>query len=118
MNTDKAYAERIASEYAPKRDSKVAALKKLDARARRPAEILAYVLGILSALVLGVGMCLSMGVVGPGTGAALLGGIVLGLAGLAGAGLNYPLYRRLLERGKAKYAFEIMELAREISDEA
>ena len=70
MNTDKAYAERIASEYAPKRDSKVAALKKLDARARRPAEILAYVLGILSALVLGVGMCLSMGVVGPGTGAA------------------------------------------------
>ena len=61
MNTDKAYAERIASEYAPKRDSKVAALKKLDARARRPAEILAYVLGILSALVLGVGMCLSMG---------------------------------------------------------
>lgn len=92
MNTDKAYAERIASEYAPKRDSKVAALKKLDARARRPAEILAYVLGILSALVLGVGMCLSMGVVGPGTGAAFLGGIVLGLAGLAGAGLNYPLY--------------------------
>ena len=40
------------------------------------------------------------------------------MAGLAGAGLNYPLYRRLLERGKAKYAFEIMELAREISDEA
>lgn len=118
MNPDKTYAERIASEYAPKRASKVAALKKLDARARRPAEIFAYALGILSALVLGAGMCLSMGVLGPGTGAAFFGGIALGVAGLAGAGLNYPLYRRLLERGKAKYAFEIMELAREISGEA
>lgn len=36
MDTDKIYAERIASEYAPKDVSKVVALRKLDARAKRP----------------------------------------------------------------------------------
>ena len=30
MNTDKAYAEKIASEYAPKETRKVVALRKLD----------------------------------------------------------------------------------------
>ena len=43
-------------------------------------------------------------------------GVLIGLAGLVGMGLNYPLYRRLLAKGKQKYAFEIMELAKEISE--
>lgn len=33
MNTDKIYAEHLANEYAPKDDSKVIALRKLDAKA-------------------------------------------------------------------------------------
>ena len=64
MNTDKIYAEQIANEYAPKQTSKVKALKKLDAQAKNPANIFTYTFGIISALVLGVGMCLSMGVIG------------------------------------------------------
>ena len=31
-------------------------------------------------------------------------------------GLNYPVYKKMLEKGKKKYAFEIMQLAKEISD--
>jgi hypothetical protein len=42
---------------------------------------------------------------------------VIGLLGFIGMGVNYPLYRRFLEEGKKKYAFEIMELAREISEQ-
>ena len=37
MNTDKIIAESIAKEYAPKEHSKIIALKKLDAKAKRPA---------------------------------------------------------------------------------
>ena len=43
-------------------------------------------------------------------------GVLIGIAGLAGMGLNYPLYKHLLAKGKQKYAFEIMELAKEISE--
>lgn len=117
MNTDKIYAEQLANEYAPKDTSKVVALRKLDARAKRPASIFTYTFGIFAALLLGLGMCLSMNVIGSGTIGAVILGIVLGILGIFGISVNYPIYKKLLERGKQKYAFEIMELAKEISEQ-
>ena len=90
MNTDKIFAEAIANEYAPKDTSKVVALRKLDWKARSKATIFAYGFGIGMTLVLGI----------------------------VGVGLNYPIYKKLLQTGKEKYAFEIMQLAREISESA
>ena len=116
MNTDKIYAEQIANEYAPKDTSKVVALRKLDAKAKLPATIFTYSFGIISALVLGVGMCLSMGQIGSGTTGSFVLGIVIGTISLIGMSANYPIYKRILENGKKKYAFEIMELAKEISE--
>lgn len=60
MNTDKTYAEQLAAEYAPKDTSRIVALRKLDRRAKLPATVFAYTLGIVSALVMGAGMCLSI----------------------------------------------------------
>ena len=114
MNTDKIYAEQLANEYAPKDTSKVVALRKLDARAKMPATIAVYTIGVISALVMGTGMCLSMGVIGDGSTLMFVLGIVLGIAGM---GVNYPIYKKLLAQGKEKYAYEIMELARQISDQ-
>lgn len=116
MNTDKIYAEQIANEYAPKDTSKVVALRKLDAKAKLPANIFTYTLGIISALIFGTGMCLSMGQIGSGTTASFVLGIIIGIVGMIGMGVNYPIYKRILENGKKKYAFEIIELAKEISD--
>ena len=116
MNTDKIFAEAIANEYAPKDTSKVVALRKLDWKAKRAATLFAYGFGIGMALVLGLGMCLSMGVLGNGSLLMSGGGILLGVLGLVGLGVNYPIYKKLLHAGKEKYAFEIMQLAREISE--
>lgn len=116
MNTDKIFAESIAKEYAPKDNSKIVALKKLDKRAKLPATIFAYTFGIVSALVFGTGMCLSMQVIGSGVAGMVLG-IIVGIVGIIGCGVNYPVYKKLLEKGKAKYAFEIVELAREIAEQ-
>lgn len=117
MNTDKIYAEQLANEYAPKNTSKVVALRKLDAKAKRPASIFTYTFGIIAALILGVGMCLTMGQIGSGTVGSFVLGIIIGVIGLAGCGVNYPIYKKLLAQGKQKYAFEIMELAKEISEQ-
>ena len=38
--------------------------------------------------------------------------------GIVGVGLNYLIYKKLLRTGKEKYAFEILQLAREISESA
>ena len=118
MNTDKIFAEAIANEYAPKDTSKVVALKKLDRKAKGPANTFAYSFGILMTLVFGLGMCLSMQIVGGGGALMTGGGILLGIVGLVGVGLNYPIYKKLLRSGKEKYAFEIMQLARKISESA
>ena len=117
MNTDKIYAEQIANEYAPKDTSKVVALRKLDAKAKLPATIFTYTLGIISALVAGVGMCLSMKVIGNGSAFMFVIGVIIGIIGFFCIGINYPIYKKLLKNGKQKYAFEIMELAKEISEE-
>lgn len=116
MNTDKIYAEQLANEYVPKDTSKVVALRKLDARAKLPATIFTYTFGIIAALVTGVGMCFSMNVIGSGTTTMFVLGVIVGIVGLAGMGINYPIYKKMLAKGKQKYAYEIIELAKEISE--
>ena len=113
MNTDKIYAESIAKDYAPKENSKIVALKKLDRRAKLPATIFTYSWGIAFALVFGTGMSLAMQVIGN----SMPLGILVGVVGLIGCGVNYPIYKKLLEKGKAKYAYEIVELARQIAEQ-
>lgn len=118
MDTDKIYAEHLANEYSVKEDSKVIALKKLDEKAKRPTTIFGYAFGVGSILIAGTGMCLYMKVIGDGSAWMVALGIVIGLLGFAGAAINYPVYKKILEKGKGKYAFEIIELAKEISGEA
>lgn len=116
MNTDKIYAEQLANEYTPKDTSKVVALKKLDAKAKRPATIFTYTFGIIAALILGVGMCLTMEQIGDSSPVSFIIGIILGVIGIIGVSVNYPIYKKMLAKGKQKYAFEIVQLAKEISD--
>ena len=80
MNTDRIFAEAIANEYAPKNASKVLALKKLDRKAKRKANIFAYTFGTLMALVLGVGM----------NAYEPAGGFPANIAGVAGAIYEAP----------------------------
>ena len=61
-------------------------------------------------------MCLSMSVIGSGIW-SFVGGIVVGVLGLIGCGINYPIYKKLRENGKKKYATDILRLAKEISEE-
>lgn len=116
MNTDKIYAEQLANEYAPKDTSKVVALRKLDKRAKLPATVFTYTFGIVAALIFGTGMCLAMGQIGSGTTGSFVLGVIIGILGIIGISINYPIYKKLLQNGKQKYAFEIMELAKEISE--
>ena len=116
MNTDKIYAEQIANEYAPKETSKVKALKRLDNKVKLPATIFTYTFGILSSLILGLGMCFAMKVIG-GSNLMMVLGIVIGCVGIAGVSVNYPIYKKWLSARKKRYANDIITLAKEITEE-
>ena len=117
MNTDKIYAEQIANEYAPKKTSKVVALRKLDQKVKRPTEIFTFTFGIIFSLILGTGMSLCMGAIGSGTTLSMVIGVVIGIIGLVGCGINYPIYKKMLEKNKQKYGSDIIRLAKEIAEE-
>ncbi len=117
MNTDKIYAEHIVNEYSKKDESKVVALKKLDRLVKRPGKIFAYTFGTIMALVLGVGMCFCMGVIGEKTVATYAIGISVGIIGIIGVSVNYPIFNLINAKRKEKYAADILRLAKEIADE-
>lgn len=117
MNTDKIYAEQIANEYAPKDTSKVKALKRLDSKVKLPPTVFTYTFGIVCSLILGVGMCLAMKVIGNGSMLLMTLGIIIGCVGIFGVSINYAIYKKFLNSRKSKYATDVINLAKEISEE-
>lgn len=117
MNTDKIIAEKIASDYASKTTSKVSMLKKLDRKAKLGAQVFAYIFGSVASLVMGLGMCFAMGELGDGSLPYMIAGIIIGVVGIAGASFNYFIYKQLIKKGKMKYGSDIVQLAKEITEE-
>lgn len=117
MNTDKIYAEAVANEYSVKTATKVTALKKLDQKVKLFPTVFTFTFGIVSALILGLGMCFVLGVLTEIGSVSMAVGIVVGLLGIVGMSLNYPIYKGILTKRKEKYAGDIISLAKEIADE-
>ncbi len=113
MNTDKITAERIAAEYAPKKE-KEGSIVDLDKKVKKPLLISSLSFGIAFSLLLGTGMSLAMRILGDGYLPSILLGIGLGIIGILGMSLNYPIYKKLLEHRKKKYAPEIIRKAEAI----
>lgn len=105
-------AEKIRSAYAPKdvQESKFDQLKGLDRKVRRPAEIFAWVFGVIGTLVLGAGMCLAMEVIG----SLMPLGIAVGVVGIAMVVSNWFIYKAILKSRRARYAERIVSLSDEL----
>ena len=93
-----------------KESSDLDALRALDAKVKRPADVFAYTFGAVGSLVLGTGMCLAMKVIGD----AMLPGIAIGCVGIAMVSFTYALHKRLLAKRRAKYRSEIEALSEKI----
>lgn len=99
--------ERLREEYAPKEKKPIDNALKLDRKAKLPAYVFAYIFGVVGALVLGVGMCLAMKVIGTGTVWFSLG-IVIGIIGIVMVSVNYPIFAKILNSRKEKYSTAIL----------
>ena len=52
--------KKIRNKYIPKEEDKMDQLRKLDESTTRPGTIISLIVGIVSSLILGVGMCCTM----------------------------------------------------------
>ena len=107
---DKFIAQKLHTEYSEQKSSEVDKLCALDKKVKAPANVLAYTIGVLGALILGTGMCLAMKVIGD----LMALGIVIGVLGIAIVSVNYPIYKLFLKSRKDKYSKEIIELSEQI----
>ena len=97
--------KQIKETYSEHGESDYEKLRRLDAKAKRPAEAFAYTFGVIAALILGVGMCLAMHVIGSATVAMTAVGVVIGIVGIIMASVNYPIYKAILKKKQGKVFF-------------
>ena len=118
-NDQQFIAQKIRTQYTEKPSTELDALRALDAKVKRPANVFAYVFGSVSAVVMGAGMSLVMTEIGAilGIANALIPGIVIGIAGMGMALINYPMYKSILASRKKKYGAEILALSEKIMNE-
>lgn len=106
--------KNLKAQYEDIEVSKLEKLKKLDQKVHRPSEVFAYVFGSLFTLILGVGMCLSMKVIFTSWDFGFYAGIIIGVIGLLGIGLNPILFKKIRANSKKKHQEEILQLSNEI----
>ena len=111
--------QKIRTQYTERENTQLDALKALDKKVKKPANVFTVVFGISSAVVMGSGMSLVMTDIGSiiGIESPMFPGIIIGVVGLVMALLTYPMYKKILNSRKKKYANEIIKLSDNIMNE-
>ena len=115
---EQAEIQNIRKKYtAPeKQEDKMTQLRRLDASVYSKATTKALVIGILGALIMGLGMSIVMTDIGAalGTMLSMIVGIGIGVIGIVLLCFAYPVYNRTLKKEREKIAPEIMRLTDEL----
>ena len=100
----------IREKYVPKEENKMEQLRRLDASATKPGTAASIIVGVIGALLFGIGMCCTM----VWMGNLFIPGIVIGVAGLLSIAAAYPVYTHITKKQREKLAPEIMRLTDEL----
>ena len=100
---------RILKKYVAEED-KMEQLRRLDASVTEKATIVSIIIGIVGALIMGIGMCCAI----VWQGIWFIPGIIIGLIGIVVSALAYPFYQRVLKKEREKTAPEIIRLTDEL----
>lgn len=115
-NEQEYLVQKIRTQYTEKQHTGIDELKALDKKVSRPANIFAYVFGSLGAIVMGAGMSLVMTDISSKVGIdnPMLYGIIIGVAGMIMAIINYPIYKVFINSRRKKFAAKIISLSNKI----
>ena len=102
--------KKICEKYRPKEPDKMEQLRKLDESASQKGMAVSLIVGVIGALILGVGMCCTM----IWAGQWFVPGILIGIIGIFGVSMAYPLYISVTKREREKIAPEVLRLADEL----
>jgi len=101
--------KRIRQKYVPREEDKMEQLRRLDESATKPGMIASIAVGIVSTLILGTGMSCVMV-----WADYFILGIIIGVIGIAGVVLAFPLFNAITKKQREKIAPEIKKLSDEL----
>ena len=115
-NDSQFLVQKIRTQYTEAKHTELDELKALDAKVKKPVNTFAYIYGSVSAIIMGAGMSLVMTEIGEILGLAnpMIPGIAVGVVGMAMALSTYPIYKKLLNSRKKKYAPQILKLSEKL----
>ena len=99
---------KIREKYCPREETTLEKIKRLDNGVTNKATMISIVVGVISTLILGVGMCCCM----VWTQFFVLG-IIVGIIGIVGVSMAYPVYKKVLTKERMKIAPQILALTDE-----
>lgn len=100
----------IRDKYVTKETDKMELLRKLDKKVTQKGTMVSLIIGIIGALVLGVGMCCVL----VWADDWFVAGIIIGVIGLIITAVAYPMYQKITKEEKEKLAPEILRLTEEL----
>ncbi|MGN1117152.1 MAG: hypothetical protein ACI4RU_00930 [Acutalibacteraceae bacterium] len=100
---------RIRKKYVAE-ETKMEQLRRLDTGVIEKATAVSVIVGIVGALIMGIGMYCTMVL----QEMWFIPGIIIGLVGMAVLGLAFPVYQKVLKKEREKIAPEIIRLTDEL----
>lgn len=103
---------KIRRRYLPPEENKLEELKRLDSLVQSAGVLESLCAGIGGILIFGLGMCLGMEIIGHMRWL----GVILGLVGIAGMILAFPVHRKYFNKTKVQYTPRILQLSAELTE--
>lgn len=102
--------DNIRRQYTPrdKTETKLDRLRKLDSKVKNTAVAVSLCFGIIGCLIFGLGLSMVL------EWNMYIWGTVVTIVGVVPIAAAYPVYKYALNKGKQKYAKEILELSDEL----
>ncbi len=109
-STEQEEVRKIRDKYMPREEDKLIRLQKLDNAVTKKAAMMPIIVGVKGVLVMGTGMSFCI----VWMDALMIPGIVIGLIGMMGVALAYPVYNMVLKKEREKNAPEILKLSEKL----
>ena len=110
-SSQKKELKKLREKYIPTSEhtDKMTLLRKLDKQAEKPGTVVSLIMGIIGALVLGLGMvCVMVWT------KYFVPGIFIGIAGILILSLAFPVYKKITAKKRKAIAPEILQLIEEL----
>lgn len=102
--------KKIRSKYMEQEEDKMQQLRRLDQSVTQKSTMYSIIVGVIGALVMGIGMCCCL----VWQGKLFVPGIIVGIVGIALICMAYPIYNHITKKEREKIAPEIIRLTDEL----